>query len=526
MNKKKGFTLIELLAVIVILAVIALIATPIIMNIINDAKKGAAKDAGYMIIKAGEFAIADTQLESESLAHHYDEKSNLALKGEKPSKFNLNFNEKGESKLNAWINGYCVVKGYNEEEVTIDESKKTEETCVTESIVSNIETPVIKDGMIPVMFDGNGKTVKADTNSNWYDYDNKVWANAVAVTSGTRDKYKTANAGTEITETDILAYYVWIPRYRYQLWNVEGNESEPQEIKIEFENKNTTKSNGTQNGEWLTHPAFTFGDKELSGIWVGKFEMTGTKEAPTIKPNVYSLTNLNISTFFNIIKNMGSTYGLSSYDSHMMKNSEWGAVAYLSHSKYGKNGEVWINNVNTGTGVENNGVQWGPSITGCSGASASAGVQNNMTACASGYDYKQKGVNASTTGNITGIYDMAGGAWERVMANSVTEDGSFNSSSSGFTSAPESKYYDQYDYNTDVTNHSISKLGDAMKEVYATSTPRHWYNDYVNMPNSALPWVFRGGGYYDGSRAGVFYSDNSSGNAYSTYSARGVVVSS
>ena len=39
MKKRNGFTLIELLAVIVILAVIALIATPIIMNIIDDSKK-------------------------------------------------------------------------------------------------------------------------------------------------------------------------------------------------------------------------------------------------------------------------------------------------------------------------------------------------------------------------------------------------------------------------------------------------------------------------------------------------------
>ena len=39
--KEKGFTLIELLAVIVILAVIALIATPMIMGVIDEARKGA-----------------------------------------------------------------------------------------------------------------------------------------------------------------------------------------------------------------------------------------------------------------------------------------------------------------------------------------------------------------------------------------------------------------------------------------------------------------------------------------------------
>jgi len=48
--KKKGFTLIELLAVIVVLAIIALIATPMIMNVIDKAKKGALEDSAYGLI--------------------------------------------------------------------------------------------------------------------------------------------------------------------------------------------------------------------------------------------------------------------------------------------------------------------------------------------------------------------------------------------------------------------------------------------------------------------------------------------
>jgi len=46
-KKKKGFTLIELLAIIVILAIIAVITVPIILNVIDNAKKGAAKDSAY-----------------------------------------------------------------------------------------------------------------------------------------------------------------------------------------------------------------------------------------------------------------------------------------------------------------------------------------------------------------------------------------------------------------------------------------------------------------------------------------------
>ena len=57
MNKNNGFTLIELLAVIVILAVIALIATPLVLNIIERAEKGAFKDSVYGIMEAAEFQV-------------------------------------------------------------------------------------------------------------------------------------------------------------------------------------------------------------------------------------------------------------------------------------------------------------------------------------------------------------------------------------------------------------------------------------------------------------------------------------
>ena len=47
---KKGFTLIELLAVIIILAIVALIATPIILDVVEDARKSAAKSETSMIL--------------------------------------------------------------------------------------------------------------------------------------------------------------------------------------------------------------------------------------------------------------------------------------------------------------------------------------------------------------------------------------------------------------------------------------------------------------------------------------------
>ena len=82
----------------------------------------------------------------------------------------------------------------------------------------------------------------------------------------------------KIKESDIESYFVWIPRYRYQIFD-EGNyteaiegiptESNAKEIKIEFESLDTPPSNGSTKDSWLTHPAFT--NFNVNGLWVGKF---------------------------------------------------------------------------------------------------------------------------------------------------------------------------------------------------------------------------------------------------------------
>ena len=58
MRNKKGFTLIELLAVIVILAIIALIATPIVLGIIEDSRNSAKVNSAQFMIDGVETAYA------------------------------------------------------------------------------------------------------------------------------------------------------------------------------------------------------------------------------------------------------------------------------------------------------------------------------------------------------------------------------------------------------------------------------------------------------------------------------------
>ena len=82
MKNKKGFTLIELLAVIVVLAIIALIATPIVMNTIKNSQKGAAERSADNYIETVETAVATARLDSDGIpdgTYTIDENGNLLV---------------------------------------------------------------------------------------------------------------------------------------------------------------------------------------------------------------------------------------------------------------------------------------------------------------------------------------------------------------------------------------------------------------------------------------------------------------
>ena len=409
----------------------------------------------------------------------------------------------------------CTVIGGNGLSNEASKEIKVKSTMYVDN--SGANSPELLDNMIPVYYDGTN-WIYADTKKEWYDYDKKEWANAVVLNSGV-----TKNVGDIVTEDEIALWYVWIPRYTYTIFNGNNESVAEQEIQIKFENgisssgtikcvdavsgsgtsseTCTDTTNGSiKNGtSTYTHPAFTFGDKELTGFWVGKFEVSGSTSQITIKPNVSSLRNINISSFFNSIQNMSTIYSLNG-DSHMIKNMEWGAVAYLSHSKYGTctNGtctEVSINSNNdfyTGGGISN--------------------------------AYKTNIVQ-STTQNIYGIYDMSGAANEYVMGNMVDSNGNFYSSAAGFTKNPDLKYYNRYTYSTSYGQHELGKLGDCTKETVKTfgAYIGGWYGDYSSFLNATSSWFGRGG-YRDGrSGAGIFNFNFINGSGGSSISSRAVL---
>ena len=379
----------------------------------------------------------------------------------------------------------------------------TDEAKAYSESILNGAAPELDDGMIPVVIDNSGSetTIKtiSKNDSNWYNYESKKWANVVLTTSSSRSKYLDTT-DVVVSESDILAYLVWIPRYKYKIWTTTtSSKGSEQTIEVVFEDKTTPKSTGTTVGSYRTHPAFTFGDTELNGIWVGKFETTGNATTPTVKPNLQSLIYQTVSEQFSTAQKFGtSTYGSTSkIDAHMMKNSEWGAVAYLSHSKYGVNEEVYINNSSD-------------YYTGRSGGTTDAISSTNGTYTWDGKTTRGSyasdrtlGTKASTTGNITGVYDMSGGVGEYLMGYysgaSTTWGATSDSNYAGFSSKPDSKYYDDY-----TTDNSLTACNGGICYGHALSETANWYSDYAFFASSSDPWVICGGGPDYGAGAGVF----------------------
>ena len=385
--------------------------------------------------------------------------------------------------------------------------------------------------------------------SNWYDYTAGVnhWANV-----------KTTGGGND-------CYWVWIPRYAYCI--TEGYQSNSAgTIEVKFLQGTTNKpidgssitiSNSSGSGNWNVHPAFWFdknnngvedAGEQLAGIWVAKFEASSNSsdvvENPSpeqlvtngggnttalkvrVKPNVTSWRGINVNNMFTVCRNLTQTgnslENTTNLNSHMMKNIEWGAVAYLSRSVYGKNGEVWNNP------YFNNKTNYS-SITGLCG-NESNGKDGATIDITKTCKYNEVGgENASTTGNIYGVYDMAGGTWEYVAG--IYTAGASNENRSKLWDFNNSKYVDKYTENVGLQSTyygNKNKYGDAVYETSSSgdSLSDSWDSSHSGFPNSNAPVFARGGHAASTSSAGVFAFIHNTAEAYTYYGFRPVVISS
>ena len=411
--------------------------------------------------------------------------------------------------------------------------KVSVETVETTNLdTSGANAPILASNMIPVYYDETSDVWKKADLANtsikeqWYSYESTgdkkgIWANAVTVTETNRTTYLNAVPGTTIPMTDITTMWVWIPRFNAVTpsnYNG-GTQAKPNAIDVTFVKPNETAID-----------AFTFGDKELSGFWYGKFEIGGTLASSctnetcnvsniVVKPNVSSLRSQTVSSFFYASRSMeqpNNSFGFvsSEVDTHMSKNNEWGAVAYLTQSIHGR-----CTNSTTCTeiGINNN-------KSYITGYGAPAGSGNSVT---NGAYNTTLGKDASTTGNIYGIYDMSGGALEYVMGvladtNGVPRSGYSSSYNSGFTGMlddgttytgiafPDSKYYNLYT--------SSSYVGHALTETAG------WYSDFASFVDTSNPWFTRGGFYGHSTIAGVFSFNHSIANSSTSSSSHFVIT--
>ena len=437
----------------------------------------------------------------------------------------INRNETQKYRLRAWVDvekAYEITNTGGTHSIKLNSASYKFKVNVYDTEnkdTSGANAPALASNMIPVYYDEtNDVWKKADTNNKsyntkWYNYGEYIWANAVTVTKTNRTTYLNATPGTTIPMDDITTMWVWIPRFNAVTpSNYNGGTREkPNAIDVTFVKQNETAID-----------AFTFGNKKLSGFWYGKFEVSHSTLASSrtynnlecynercsnangiiIKPNVVSLANNNISNFFFASRSMeqtGNNFGFvsSEVDTHMSKNNEWGAVAYLTQSIYGR---CTSSTTCTEIGINNDSSY----IT---GYGAPAGSEISVT---NGTYDTELGKDASTTGNIYGVYDMVGGNYDSVMGVLADDNGNPRSGydaaeyeNSGFTGLsrdgttysgidfPDSKYYNLYT--------GTSYIGHALTETAG------WYNDVPGFVNTEFPWFLRGGDYGRSESSGIFY---------------------
>ena len=391
------------------------------------------------------------------------------------------------------------------------------------------------------------KTTTVD--SEWYSYadvsngNQKINANAPRLNGAmTPIKYigpdKDEQTGSKWANaiTQDGSMWVWIPRFAYRITSG-YHDSEEGTIEVIFIDTNNKPLNGesativtdpsqltyigeSQN-EYLVHPAFTdevnngggFGNK--SGFWIGKFETTGTKETPTVKAGENMLVNMTINEQYRVAKS--ATFGeTQNLNSHMAKNSEWGATVYLAHSKYGTNGQK----------VENQGGEY---IAGGSSTASTIYTTNKKT---------------TTTHNAYGVYGMNGGAWEYVASyvdyeDSMSADSKTNggygeddsilgkdSTEREISTAYKTVYpAEGIDKEASYNNLAKNIKGDAIYETSnsASNASTSWFDAFASFPGTSNPFFDRSG-LSDARNAGTFYFSYSNGSTYSGCSSRVVLV--
>lgn len=426
--------------------------------------------------------------------------------------------------------------------------------------------PKLDSGMTPVVYDSTlGKWKKVDENSGeWYDYasDKKQWAN-VMLQDGL-----VVNADGTIDNDKMGSMFVWIPRYMYLIPAANYHTSTAGEIKIKFlkgttniatDGTNVVIANASGGDNWNVHPAFCDGtknnyangewDKDITGIWVAKFEASSENQANysnygggnttslniKVLPNVNSWKKIDIINIYNVCKKMtnnNNIYNLTeNSNSHIMKNSEWGAITYITQSKYGNlqvstdsTSGIWNNNYH-------NGDSYYTTLTGAVGESKNASTGSTSTTNVFSRYNEENGVKGSTTRNIYGIYDLAGGAWEFVAGYIVSTTDTYVDFFNDLPRHEKNTYIGNGDSSDEGKKANYqenkNKYGDALWEISSNNAGignNSWHSDISQFIHSSGQFFIRGAHYIRTSSAGMYAFYSETGNDVEYVSFRPVIV--
>lgn len=443
----------------------------------------------------------------------------------------------------------------------------------------------------------------------------------------------------EVAEEDLGSMFVWIPRYAYKITSGYHDVSESGAIDIVWLNGtsyyyvddeenvqialngNAKDGNGNQvtsENYYIAHPAFTDGSvnqykyqkenyangewkEEITGLWFSKFQAgfaTTDKDIsqrctyvknlyyPIFKGRKYAYNYVAVDRCYRLsqaLDDNNNPYGLSEMsNSHLVKSSEWGAVTYLSISKFGYSGGVAElatqkahNNLSlvesysdTSSSEVLNPNNSSNKITAITGYSALTGKDevnvltgeqvtkladytkfdeidniNNKSyswnTVTSNRDYGD-GTKASTSGNIYGIYDMTGCLQDYVSF--FIKNGNINSNNNAITtnkstylvtSYPNSDTNSgRYDFNNNYI--SFNKIfGDAIWETsQAVQTDgngnilaiKGWFDSTLECDNGADDSCLNRGGHWNTTNGSLMSINDSNGFGYDVFGFHSVLI--
>ena len=593
-SQTNGITLIALVITVIVLIILAGVAISMLSGdngILNQAARAKQETEENSALESIELEVLGA----------YNKNGNLDM-DELSSNLSDNL---GATTTNL---GNDLIVDYGDYKFLVDSEGNV--TMIDTSHVATANAPKLSDGMIPIKYDTSSGNwvICSETDPEWYSYteEDKKWAN-IMLCDGTYDE--STAIGTEVAEEDLGSMFVWIPRYAYTITSGYHSSSGSLDVvwlsgktytyvdsdgNIQSAKNGNEESVTTNNaGYYVAHPAFTNGNtygtfdngewkSEITGIWVAKFQAgfaTTNKDLsqqveipssttsstagstvyyPIFKGRKFAYNYVTPSQCYDLSQSLddsGNPCGLStSANSHLMKSSEWGAVAYLSISKYGysegsSNKEKAKNNLsivaysnlsNSPVSNPNYSSNKIAAITGYSATSGKAsenvmsytditdltdsisgtnGTSYAWNLCEENTD-SGNGTLSSATGNIYGIYDM-GGCLADYTASYINATGVSNLTTYGGSFATGKSTYlaTAYPYqidtgltypsdNQDFTSAYLgfSKIfGDVIWEISSNiGTGNAWFGQALENDASTSEVFFPRGSYWYGSTsAGV-----------------------